>query len=241
MHTCDVYIYQADIYCSDCARKIMDRLTPPDDPLDEESFDSDDYPKGPYSDGGGEADCAQHCAGCYIFLGNPLTAEGCEHVIAALEREADDLEEANRIMPLAGSGEAGPDFAYWHGKPHKAIVLEWAEALPDYGLNIGQIRRLKFAKAALETGPMAEAQFERFALSMPLEASRDCSHSGQCDADVEHWAGKIPRPAEITPEALRAELKEYGAWDEQELADDAANWRRLIWSAANNIAEELSQ
>ncbi len=61
MNTCDAYIYSADIYCADCARKLMETLAVPvgADPDDENTFDSDDYPKGPYADGGGEADSAQ--------------------------------------------------------------------------------------------------------------------------------------------------------------------------------------
>lgn len=76
----DAYIFQADLYCSDCAEEIRDRLTKegnaPEDPSDEYSFDSDDFPKGPYGDGGGESDSPQHCAGCNVFLENPLTEEG---------------------------------------------------------------------------------------------------------------------------------------------------------------------
>lgn len=82
------------------------------------------------------------------------------------------------------------------------------------------------------------AYFNRFELTLPGAAVPDCSHQGQCDEDVEYWAGKIERPAEITPEKLAAELKEYGAWDSEELADDAANWQRLIWQAACQIKEE---
>ena len=82
------------------------------------------------------------------------------------------------------------------------------------------------------------AWFNRFDLEMPAEAVRDCSHQGQCDGDVEFWANKIQRPETLTPELLAAELKEYGAWDADELSDDAANWQRLIWIAAGNIKEE---
>ena len=77
--------------------------------------------------------------------------------------------------------------------------------------------------------------FEGFGLSMPDDAVADCSHQGQCDEDVEYWSARIDRPETITPEALAAELREYGAWDQDELADDAANWRRIIWLAAGNI------
>jgi hypothetical protein len=92
---------------------------------------------------------------------------------------------------------------------------------------------------------MKTAYFNRFSLDLPDEAVADCSHQGQCDEDVAYWAGTnakgnlhIERPASITPKVLAAELREYGAWDTEELADDAANWRRIIWSAACNIRDE---
>ena len=85
------------------------------------------------------------------------------------------------------------------------------------------------------------AYFNRFCLSMLPEAVRDCHHQGQCDADVECWASKVNRPADCTPEALRAELEEYGAWDAEELADDDQNWRRIVWIAAGNIQEETHE
>ena len=50
------------------------------DPSNEHTWDSDDYPKGPYADGGGEADSPQFCAHCNAFLRNPLTADGLEYV-----------------------------------------------------------------------------------------------------------------------------------------------------------------
>lgn len=57
----NVYIYQADLYCEDCGEEICEQLKEvapeivPENPEDE-LYDSDDYPKGPYPDGGGEAD-----------------------------------------------------------------------------------------------------------------------------------------------------------------------------------------
>ena len=71
----ETYIYQAALHCEDCAVKIMEGLSPSDD-----SGDSDDYPQGPYSDGGGEGDSPNHCDGCRAFLENPLTCDGYEYV-----------------------------------------------------------------------------------------------------------------------------------------------------------------
>lgn len=80
------------------------------------------------------------------------------------------------------------------------------------------------------------AYFNRFALDLPAECVKDCSHSGSCDDDVEYWVGKIE--ITIPPEQIAAELKEYGAWDAEELEDKEQNIKRLIWIAAGNISEE---
>ena len=82
------------------------------------------------------------------------------------------------------------------------------------------------------------ASFNRFEFEMPVDAIADCHHRGPCDEDVAHWAPKIVRPDSITPEKLKAELSEYGAWDDDELNDDEANWRRIVWLAAGNIQDE---
>ena len=95
-------------------------------------------------------------------------------------------------------------------------------------------------KTALSPSALYWASFNRFDLRLPGECVAACSHSGPCDADVAHWAPLVTRPANCTPDALRAELHEYGAWDADELADDAANWARILWIAAGDIAEDDS-
>lgn len=76
----NVYQYQAALYCEHCGEEIRQRLTAegkaPANPDDERTYDSDDFPKGPYGDGGGEADCPQHCDSCDCHLENPLTGDG---------------------------------------------------------------------------------------------------------------------------------------------------------------------
>lgn len=82
------------------------------------------------------------------------------------------------------------------------------------------------------------AAFNRFELPMPKDCACDCHHQGVCDEDVAYWAKELDRPKNITPELLKAELKEYGAWDNEQLNDDSANWERLIWIAAGNLQED---
>ena len=69
----NAYIYKAELFCETCIEQIKQTLQKPENFTDEYSFDSDDYPKGPYTDGGGESDSPQHCGNCGCFLENPLS------------------------------------------------------------------------------------------------------------------------------------------------------------------------
>lgn len=93
------YIFQAALYCEACGRGICARIDEAGrpahvNPADESSYDSDEYPKGPYFDGGGEADCPQHCDDCEVFLENPLTTHGVDmlHVALTQPHAQGDLE-----------------------------------------------------------------------------------------------------------------------------------------------------
>jgi hypothetical protein len=77
-------------------------------------------------------------------------------------------------------------------------------------------------------------------IQMTMAQAQSASHQGQCDDDVQALSNnrKIRRQLErITPEVLRKELAEYGAWDEQELADHEQNIQRILWIAAGDIVE----
>lgn len=88
----DVYLYQADLHCEECGEMIRASLKadrflegfPPSDFDNESSYDSDVFPKGPYADGGGEADSPQHCGTCRVFLENPLTRDGEVYLLSAV-------------------------------------------------------------------------------------------------------------------------------------------------------------
>ena len=84
----NAYIYQAALWCGSCTTETMRHLVhlgkAPFSLEDETSYDFDDWPKGPYPDGGGESDSPQHCAGCGVFLENDLTHDGVEWVVFEL-------------------------------------------------------------------------------------------------------------------------------------------------------------
>jgi hypothetical protein len=73
-----------------------------------------------------------------------------------------------------------------------------------------------------------------------LDMRRRCSHPGPCDLDVADLSTDptiAPQLAAVDPAQLRAELDEYGAWDDAELSDHAQNLQRLLWLAAGDVHE----
>ena len=80
----------------------------------------------------------------------------------------------------------------------------------------------------------------RIELKMTKREAQSASHIGQCDADVLALSQRpaIARQlAKIDPAQLRDTLREYGAWDDEELADHAQNLQRVLWIAAGDIRQ----
>ncbi len=69
----DAYVYDAALLCDECGVEKIDELRAENV---EDTGDSNDFPQGPYPNGGGEADTAQHCDACNVFLENDLTSDG---------------------------------------------------------------------------------------------------------------------------------------------------------------------
>jgi len=82
----------------------------------------------------------------------------------------------------------------------------------------------------------------RIELQITKKQALSCSHSGQCDADI---AELMKAPAinrqlkKLNPAIVAACLKEYGAWNDAELADHTDNLTRLLWCDCCDIAENL--
>jgi len=88
------------------------------------------------------------------------------------------------------------------------------------------------------------AQFERFYIRMTKNQAIAMTHPGPCDDDVDYYVDHPPIKRQldkIKPEVLLAELKEYGAWDADELSNHDENRRRIVWIAAGNICDELAR
>lgn len=81
----------------------------------------------------------------------------------------------------------------------------------------------------------------RLYLALTLEDAQCGSHQGPCDADIADLR-RVPYIAEqldaMPVELVRAHLREYGAWDDAELADREQNLHRTLWLACGDIREE---
>lgn len=80
------------------------------------------------------------------------------------------------------------------------------------------------------------ASFNRFEIELTEEQALNCSHQGDCYQDVKDTLPELG--LSLDPDKVRDELKEYGAWDEEELKDDEENLLRIVWIAAGDIREE---
>jgi len=79
-----------------------------------------------------------------------------------------------------------------------------------------------------------------------LQISKNQAHlgyrSGKCDLDVMALS-QVPsiakQLARIDRDTLRAELREYGAWSDEELTDHCQNLQRLLWLACGDIVDNI--
>jgi hypothetical protein len=88
------------------------------------------------------------------------------------------------------------------------------------------------------------ASFDRFELKLTKEQARIGAHVGRCDDDIAYLrtVPAIRRQLDKLDVAKVAEeLREYGTWDETELADHEQNLNRILWIACGDIAEAYDE
>jgi hypothetical protein len=79
-----------------------------------------------------------------------------------------------------------------------------------------------------------------FELNITKAQAASCSHQGPCDADVfalSQEPGIRRQLRKFDKLTLVDELREYGAWDSQELDDHDQNLQRVLWLACGDINE----
>lgn len=90
-----------------------------------------------------------------------------------------------------------------------------------------------------------QALFDRFTIQLTAAEAESASQPGKDAQEDVRFLLRQPKIArqfrKISDDDIRAELKEYGAWDAEDLADAAANRERILWLAAGNITEEAAQ
>lgn len=92
------HVFQATLICADCAISYKQDNPCHVNEADESSYDSGEWPKGPYPDGGGEADSPQHCDRCGVFLDNPLTPDGEKYVLDEFLRFIETGEGSREVL-----------------------------------------------------------------------------------------------------------------------------------------------
>ena len=123
----NAYIFQAALLCEACGEATRDQIHAdghaPISWDDESSYDSDQFPKGPFPQGGGEADCPQHCDQCGKFLKNPLTSDG----VAYIREKFNEVEDTSGFdCPLDWS-----EFAERIAENHP-VLSQWSDYYSDY-------------------------------------------------------------------------------------------------------------
>ena len=74
---------------------------------------------------------------------------------------------------------------------------------------------------------------------LPEECVRACSHPGRVDDDVSVWVDELKFDQNFPVERARRWLREYGAWDEEELAkmDARELAEKALWIFACDISD----
>ena len=81
----------------------------------------------------------------------------------------------------------------------------------------------------------------RIELKLSRAQASSGSHQGACDDDIADLR-RVPSIAsqldKLDVEVLADELRAYGAWSNEELADHDQNLSRVLWIACGDIVEE---
>lgn len=80
----------------------------------------------------------------------------------------------------------------------------------------------------------------RIELELTAEDATSGSHQGPCDDDIRELSREpyiAEQLAKLDPKLLASELREWGAWTDDELADHDQNLQRVLWLACGSIAD----
>lgn len=154
----NAYVHDGELFCERCA---------PDD--------AQGYP-----DGGGEADSPSHCAGCGIFLDNPLTGEGVRYVCGALRRYLRTHGERGASDTLATWAEA----LSWYGGAAHHIARRFLARYERYE-GVQELRK-RYAYTGGGYGYRWSSPLERLGGGLPSsrETDPEAEVCGECGAPI---------------------------------------------------------
>ena len=190
----NVYIYNADVYCSDCGEQIIKTLNPSQD-----TGDSDDYPQGPTDQG--ESDCPEHCGSCGVFLENSMTDEGYRYLREMLsDAPVNEDQAAVHATWIAFYGDPrsdyvtiSPDPDYWGEGYEPAHYDAVMAALKRMGY---EVQRVDHQGTTSETTVMTRGGYDLDQIDVYDEFdwfSRWCGmESGHDDSDAVYRALMAP-------------------------------------------------
>lgn len=91
--------------------------------------------------------------------------------------------------------------------------------------------------------PTKAAYFDYIgSIELPVEIIEMCPIRGAADnaiAEMRALPEVIAELSQIDPEKLKLELKEYGAWEPEQLAIHTDNLDRILWVACIDIQEGM--
>jgi hypothetical protein len=73
------------------------------------------------------------------------------------------------------------------------------------------------------------------ATDLPEDCISDCSAQGSVDEAVEYWVKQLD--FEAPEQKVKDYLKDFGAWDDDELSDHDSNLQRLLWVVCCDFKE----
>lgn len=84
----------------------------------------------------------------------------------------------------------------------------------------------------------------RIELNIPRGLASLGYHSGACDSDIAELMEMDSIKAQLSGiphQVLSEELKEYGAWDDSELANHGDNLARILWLACGDLVDGMGK
>ena len=122
-------------------------------------------------------------------------------------------------------------------KTSKGKVLKFKEAREDASVESGWFNEI--GELTPPDWAIDEFGIDPDKSPLPEECVRACSHPGRVDDDVSVWVDELKFDQNFPVERARRWLREYGAWDEDELANMNARElaEKALWIFACDISD----